>query len=88
MTQVLHLYNGETVNKKLAAAGSAAEKALAEADNAKIVEDLYLAALSRLPTDEEKQKLVAELSAAPARRAPAGDRRLVLERADEPRVFV
>ena len=26
MTQVLHLYNGDTVNKKLAAAGSAAEK--------------------------------------------------------------
>ena len=25
MTQVLHLYNGETVNKKLAASGSAAE---------------------------------------------------------------
>ena len=39
MTQVLHLYNGETVNKKLAAAGSAAEKAMAETDNAKIVED-------------------------------------------------
>ncbi len=66
MTQVLHLYNGDTVNKKLQSAGSAAEKAVAEADNAKIVEDLYLAALSRLPTDDEKQKLISELSSAPA----------------------
>jgi hypothetical protein len=66
MTQVLHLYNGETVNKKLQSAGSAAEKATSEADNAGIVEDLYLAALSRLPTDEEKQKLTGELAAAPA----------------------
>jgi uncharacterized protein DUF1549/uncharacterized protein DUF1553 len=64
MTQVLHLYNGETVNKKLAAAGSAAEKAAAEPDNAKIVDELYLAALSRWPTDGEKQSLIAELSAA------------------------
>jgi hypothetical protein len=64
MTQVLHLYNGDTVNKKLQSAGSAAEKALAEADNTKIVEELYLSALSRLPTDDEKQKLAGELSLA------------------------
>jgi hypothetical protein len=64
MTQVLHLYNGDTVNKKLASPGSAAEKAAAEMDNAKIVEDLYLSALSRLPTDDEREKLAAELSAA------------------------
>lgn len=61
MTQVLHLYNGETVNKKLQSAGSAAERA-AEADNAKVVEDVYLAALSRLPTDAEKQPLILELA--------------------------
>jgi hypothetical protein len=63
MTQVLHLYNGETVNKKLAAAGSAAEKALAEADDAKVVDELYLGALSRLPTGSEREQLVAELAA-------------------------
>jgi hypothetical protein len=62
MTQVLHLYNGDTVNKKLQAAGSAAERATAEADNAKIVEDVYLTALSRFPADEEKQPLVLELA--------------------------
>jgi hypothetical protein len=62
MTQVLHLYNGDTVNQKLAAAGSAAEQAAAEADNARVIEDLFLAALSRLPAEEEKQPLLAELA--------------------------
>jgi hypothetical protein len=65
MTQVLHLYNGETVNKKLASPGSAAEKAAGDIDNAKIIEDVYLAALSRLPTNDEKQKLIGELSSVP-----------------------
>jgi len=64
MTQVLHLYNGETVNKKLAAAGSAAEKAAAQTDNTQIVEELYLAALSRLPAATEREPLIVELSAA------------------------
>ena len=64
MTQVLHLYNGDTVNKKLQAAGSRAELAAADADNAKVVEELYLASLSRLPTESEREQLVAELAAA------------------------
>jgi hypothetical protein len=74
MTQVLHLYNGETVNKKLAAKGSAAEKAMDEADNAKIVEELYLAALSRQPTEGERDPLIAELTS-----AKPEDRRQVIE---------
>jgi len=64
MTQVLHLYNGETVNKKLAAKGSAAEQAAAEFEPPRIVESLYLAALSRYPAPAEQQPLVAELAAA------------------------
>jgi len=64
MTQVLHLYNGETVNKKLAAKGSAAERAASESDNARIVEEVYLAALSRLPSAAEGESLLRELSAA------------------------
>jgi hypothetical protein len=72
MTQVLHLYNGETVNKKLQAAGSAAEKAVGEADNARVVVNLYLSALSRMPTAGEVQPLVAELArAAPEERRQA-----------------
>jgi hypothetical protein len=66
MTQVLHLYNGETVNKKLAAKGSAAERAMEETDNGKIVDELYLAALSRMPSKGERDRLVAELAAASA----------------------
>jgi hypothetical protein len=74
MTQVLHLYNGETVNKKLAAQGSAAERAVDEMDYGKIVEELFLAALSRLPTNAEREPLVAELTA-----AKQEDRRQVIE---------
>jgi hypothetical protein len=73
MTQVLHLVNGDTVNRKLAAAGSAAERAAAEADQAKIVEELYLSALCRLPTEAESRSLVEELSSAPL------DRRQTIE---------
>ena len=62
MTQVLHLYNGDTVNKKLQTAGSAAERAAAEAENAKVVEELYLAALARFPTEAEQQPLILELA--------------------------
>lgn len=64
MTQVLHMFNGDTVNKKLGSPGSAAEKATADPSNEKAVEDLFLAALSRFPTENEKQKLAAELAAA------------------------
>ncbi len=74
MTQVLHLYNGETVNKKLATKGSAAERATSETDNAKIVDDVYLAALSRQPTAAERDSLIGELAA-----APSEERRQVIE---------
>lgn len=81
MTQVLHLYNGETVNKKLAAKGSAAEQAVSEADNGKIVEELYLAALSRMPTSEERERLMSELASAPSELAGARseERRQMIE---------
>jgi hypothetical protein len=74
MTQVLHLYNGETVNQKLAAKGSAAERATGEADNNRIVEELYLAALSRMPTKGERESLLGELAA-----VSEEDRRQVIE---------
>jgi len=74
MTQVLHLYNGDTVNQKLSKPGSAAEKALVETDYAQIVETLYLTALSRLPSDKEKGPLVEALTA-----TPDGERRQAIE---------
>lgn len=63
MAQVLHISNGDTLNKKLATpdnriGASIKEKVAPE----KIIEDLYLAALSRFPTDAEKAKLLKVLA--------------------------
>ena len=66
MTQVLHIVNGATVNQKLAAKGNAVENLLkAKTPNAQIVDELYLSAFARFPTKIEKQRLLAELKAAP-----------------------
>lgn len=62
MTQVLHLYNGDTVNKKLRQAGSVLDKAVEEPDLGKVIEQLYLSALCRLPSEQEKTLLTQELS--------------------------
>jgi hypothetical protein len=62
VTQVLHIFNGDSVNKKLAAKNNAIEKLLNEKPSAeKIVEQAYLGALARMPSETEKQKLLAEL---------------------------
>ncbi len=65
MAQVLHIANGDTLNQKLEAKGSAIEKAIAaKLSKEKIIEDLYLGALSRFPTETEKsriEKLLATL---------------------------
>lgn len=67
MVQVLHITNGDTINQKLAAKGSRVEQLLAaKTPDDKIVEDAYLSALSRQPTDAEKQQLVSELGQGPA----------------------
>jgi hypothetical protein len=61
MSQVLHLTNGNTLNAKIEASGNRVGHMLA-ADDGAIVDDLYLAALSRLPTPAERQKLTAALA--------------------------
>lgn len=63
MTQVLHLYNGDTLNKKLQAAGNVVEAA-ASVDAKQALEELYLAALSRYPTEQERARLLPELESA------------------------
>lgn len=66
MTQVLHLANGKTLLEKLEASDGRIARHLA--DNAppeRIVEDLYLSALTRLPTAQERSALSAAISAAP-----------------------
>jgi hypothetical protein len=62
MVQVLHISNGDTINQKLAAKNNRIEQMLAaNMTNEQIVEEAYLAALTRLPTDDEKAKLLATL---------------------------
>ncbi|HSU56498.1 MAG TPA: DUF1553 domain-containing protein, partial [Candidatus Dormibacteraeota bacterium] len=65
VTQVLHLANGDTLNKKLAAKSNRISKLLEQqAPNEKIVDELYLCALSRFPMPTEKQKMVATINSA------------------------
>src|SRR5439155_3131379 len=59
VTQVLHIANGDTINKKLEAKNNRISKLLAaKTPNEKIVEEIYLAGLSRFPTKAEKTKLL------------------------------
>jgi hypothetical protein len=62
MVQVLHIANGPTINQKLEAKGNRVERLLTSAaSDEQIVDELYLAAFSRLPSADRKQKLVAVL---------------------------
>ena len=82
ITQALHVINGDTINKKLAAPrGVIASLVAGGADNKTAVERLYLAALSRHPTDEELRALTQAIDDAVARDTgdPAMARRRVLE---------
>ena len=65
MVQVLHISNGNTINDKLKAAGSNAEKLVAlraagMSDEA-LLEEIYLSSLARFPTDRERTELLAML---------------------------
>ncbi len=67
MAQVLHISNGDTVNQKLQAKGNRIDQLLAEKkSDGEMVDELYLSALSRRPTAEEKDRLVAMLAGAKA----------------------
>lgn len=68
MVQVLHLANGDTLNGKLQAQGNRIDRLLAAgASDEQIVDELYLAALCRPPTPQQKERLLAVL------RETAGD---------------
>lgn len=63
MTQVLHLANGKTLLEKLESKDGRITKWIDEkATPEQIVDQLYLSALSRLPTENEKTRLVAALA--------------------------
>jgi hypothetical protein len=63
MSQVLHMTNGDTLNAKIESKQNRISRQLkANADDRAIVEDLYLAALSRMPTPNEEGRLSAALA--------------------------
>ena len=63
MTQALHLANGETVNEKLRAEnGVVAKVAASKTTDEQVIDDLFLASLSRKPTDAEQGRLVKILA--------------------------
>ena len=65
MVQVLHLSNGATLNEKLHAPGNRLDKLLKlrreGMSSAALVDEIYLACLSRFPTETERQQLLALL---------------------------
>lgn len=67
MTQALHLANGATVNDKLRDPKGAVSRVIgAKATDAEVIDRLFLAALTRKPTDHERSKLLAILAEAGA----------------------
>jgi len=76
VSQVLHISNGDTLNQKLSAKGNRIDHLLREkAPLEKIIEEAYLSALSRDPSDTEKEKVLTVLKAEPekTRRAAVED---------------
>jgi hypothetical protein len=75
VVQVLHIANGNSLNDKLQSPTNTLTRLLVEntADD-KLLEGLYLAALSRYPTETEKSKILPELAA-----ASAADKRQAVE---------
>jgi hypothetical protein len=62
MSQALHIANGDTVNKKLAAKESVITKLLdAGTPDDKLIENASIACLSRLPTAAEREKFLKAL---------------------------
>jgi hypothetical protein len=75
LVQALHVSNGDTIVKKLAAKDGKIESLVkSDMPNYRIIEDLYLTAVSRYPSDSEMTQLLATLNT-----APAAERRAVLE---------
>ena len=75
VTQVLHIANGDTINKKLAAKDNALDKWLEKKlPNERIIEEAFMTALNRPPSREEQLKFLKVLN-----EAPPEERRPVVE---------
>ena len=65
IAQVLHIANGDSINQKLAATENAISQQLAaKTPPNKLVEDAWLSALSRYPTETERERMLKTLSEA------------------------
>jgi hypothetical protein len=69
LSQVLHLINNDRIHDKVIANGSRVARLLkAKKTDADIVEELYLATLSRLPSARERDQVRELLAEAPSRK--------------------
>ena len=69
LRQALHLLVGSTYTTKISAEGGRVDRLLsAGASDPEIIQELYLAALSRYPTAEEEARVKALIEGAPSRR--------------------
>ena len=73
VTQMLHVFNGNTLNQKLTERDNRISRQLDKAAEG-IVEEAYLAALSRYPGAEEKEKITSVIKS-----VEKGERREVVE---------
>ncbi|MDX1931425.1 MAG: DUF1553 domain-containing protein [Capsulimonadales bacterium] len=74
LSQVLHFVNGKNINARLASEnGRVARLIGAKTPDNLLIEELYLAALSRYPTEEERLDALVNLAAAKDRRKEAED---------------
>jgi hypothetical protein len=74
ITQALHIINGDTLNNKLRAQGSSVDMLLKLGfSDEQIVDYLYLASLSRHPTNRERSVLVSALTAAEQQKTAEGE---------------
>ena len=68
LAQTLHLINGYAINAKIADQNGRLKRLLkADLNDADRIEVLYLASLSRKPTDEEREIVLSLLTEAPSR---------------------
>ncbi len=69
LTQALHMWAGPTYTTKIVEEGGRLDRALKDGlSDPQIIEEFYLAALSRYPTERELTELVAFLGQEPSRR--------------------
>ena len=74
LSQVLHLANGEAIHGKVTAAKGRVAKLLeSQPDDAAVIEELYLAALSRMPTADERETSAKFLASVPVRKEAVED---------------